>query len=160
MLSTKIRTTVITLVAATSFGTASIAPAVSHATKNNYGYAKTVGKRKQWHNTCAKRGSLHLTSADTAELPLGRLPAQSRRVHDATRTQAFSSAPIDGASWAGRRHVRRCLVAFALKVTPTVVTGMILGGTRSSDAAAVMLSVTRMRLNLARRRLPARLSLS
>jgi hypothetical protein len=53
MLSTKIRTTVITLVAATSFGTASIAPAVSHATKNNYGYAKTVGKRKQWHNTCA-----------------------------------------------------------------------------------------------------------
>jgi hypothetical protein len=52
MLSTKIRTAVITLIAACSFGTATIAPAVSQATKNNYGYAKTVGKRRQWLNTC------------------------------------------------------------------------------------------------------------
>jgi hypothetical protein len=52
MLSTRFRTMFITLVAACSVGTAAIAPAVSHADKNNYGYQKTVGKRR-WLNTCA-----------------------------------------------------------------------------------------------------------
>jgi len=51
MLSTKFRTTIATLVAACSFGAATLAPAVSHADKNNYGYQKTVGKRR-WLNTC------------------------------------------------------------------------------------------------------------
>lgn len=52
MFSTKFRTTLLTLIAACSFGTATIAPSVSHADKNNYGYQKTVGKRR-WVNTCA-----------------------------------------------------------------------------------------------------------
>jgi hypothetical protein len=53
MLSTKIRTTAIALIAACGIAIATIAPAVSQATKNNYGYQKTVGKRRQWLNTCA-----------------------------------------------------------------------------------------------------------
>ncbi len=53
MLSTRIRTTAIAVIAACSVGTAAITPAASQATKNNYGYQKTVGKVRRWHNTCA-----------------------------------------------------------------------------------------------------------
>jgi hypothetical protein len=52
MLSTKTRTTLTALIAALSFATATIAPAVSQADKNNGTYQKTVGKRR-WMNTCA-----------------------------------------------------------------------------------------------------------
>ena len=51
MLSTKIRATLVTLIATLGFGTATIAPAVSQAGKNDHTYQKTVGKRK-WMNTC------------------------------------------------------------------------------------------------------------
>jgi len=52
MLSSKTRTTLITLIAALCVATATIAPAVSQADKNNGTYQKTVGKRR-WMNTCA-----------------------------------------------------------------------------------------------------------
>lgn len=52
MHSTKIRTTLITLIAALGFATATVAPAVSQADKNNGTYQKTVGKRR-WMNTCS-----------------------------------------------------------------------------------------------------------
>ena len=53
MLSTKIRTAVITLTAACSVALASVPfTPVASATPNTHGYAKTVGK-SLWHNTCA-----------------------------------------------------------------------------------------------------------
>jgi len=52
MLSTKIRTTVITLIAASSVALAGVQfTPVASASPNTHAYAKTVGKR--WHNTCA-----------------------------------------------------------------------------------------------------------
>ncbi len=65
MLSTKIRAMLITLVAAFSFGTATIAPAVSHADKNNHTYQKTVGKKRQWMNTC---GNAQISYTNWTEL--------------------------------------------------------------------------------------------
>ena len=53
MLSPKIRTSIITLIAAGSIGATTIAPAASQAAKNINTYQKTVGKKRQWLNTCA-----------------------------------------------------------------------------------------------------------
>jgi len=54
MLNPRIRTGIIALIAGFSVGTATIAPAISQADKNNHGYQKTVGKRvRPWMNTCA-----------------------------------------------------------------------------------------------------------
>jgi hypothetical protein len=53
MLSTKIRTSIITLIAAGTIGIATIAPAASEAAKNNHTYQKTVGKQRRLVNTCA-----------------------------------------------------------------------------------------------------------
>jgi hypothetical protein len=53
MLSTKTRTTIVTLVATCSVALAGVPLAsVASATPNTHAYAKTVGKRA-WHNTCA-----------------------------------------------------------------------------------------------------------
>jgi hypothetical protein len=54
MLSTKIRTTIIALVASAGLAATSapLTP-VASASKNTGGYQKTVGKVKAWQNTCA-----------------------------------------------------------------------------------------------------------
>lgn len=54
MLTPKIRAAVISVIVALSVGTATVAPTVSQADKNNHGYQKTVGKKvRPWMNTCA-----------------------------------------------------------------------------------------------------------
>ena len=58
MHSTKIRTTLITLIAALGFATATIAPAVSQADKNNGTYQKTVGKKKKVDEHLLERPNL------------------------------------------------------------------------------------------------------
>lgn len=65
MLSTKIRATLITLAVALSFGSAAIAPAISQADKNNHTYQKTVGKKRQWMNTC---GNAQISYTNWTEL--------------------------------------------------------------------------------------------
>ena len=54
MLSTKIRTLIIALIAATGIAATSapLTP-VASAVKNNGGYQTSVGKVKQWQSTCA-----------------------------------------------------------------------------------------------------------
>jgi len=74
MLSSKIRTTVITLVAASSFAFASVPfTSIASAAPNNHGYAKTVGKRKQlWQNTCANAQISFDNALTLAEVEAGQ----------------------------------------------------------------------------------------
>jgi hypothetical protein len=58
MFTTRIRTTMIALVASVSFGAAALAPAVSQAAKNNGGYSKSneAAKAKMHESLCEGLG--------------------------------------------------------------------------------------------------------
>jgi hypothetical protein len=99
MLSTKIRTTIVTLIAGFSIGTATIAPAASQADKNNHTYQKTVGKRKgPWQNTCANAKIAYENWAELAEIQYNRGETKAANEDSAVASNILKNATASGCS--------------------------------------------------------------
>lgn len=98
MFSTKIRTTVITLIAAFSIGTATIAPAASQADKNNHTYQKTVGKNGPWHNTCANAKVSYENWAGLASSEYDKGETKAANESSAVASNILKNATASGCS--------------------------------------------------------------
>lgn len=97
MLSTKIRTTIIALIAASSFAVASTAPAVSQAAKNTEGFSKSSESK-----FCSYTWGLfesYVNKADAAH-KAGNLQATRERLNEAQET--VNNAKAEGCGWAFR----------------------------------------------------------
>jgi hypothetical protein len=100
MLTTKIRTTIIALVAASSFAATSVVPAVSQASKNTGAYSKSseAKKKKQEHCLASEQTWLSaMEGYDAAEVGSQRATQLAELIDE---MRAFGKA--EGCSWAIR----------------------------------------------------------